>query len=93
MYSNYKYPVNNQYLYQPYQTPYTNPNSNGNNEDDRFIAAGGFLAPFLLGGLAGAAIAPNIGWNRPNYYNTNYYPYPPTSYNYYNPYYSYYYRR
>lgn len=32
--------------------------------DDRFI--GGFAFPFLLGGVTGAALAPNF-WNRPNY--------------------------
>ncbi|MDD3392694.1 MAG: hypothetical protein PHE54_04070 [Bacilli bacterium] len=89
MYQKYNYPnypINNQMLYNPY-----NVGNVGN--DDRFIAAGGFLAPFLLGGIAGAAIAPNLGNNRPYYYNNYYYPYPPMNYNYYNPYYNYYYRR
>lgn len=39
--------------------------------NDRF--AGGFVFPFLLGGVTGAAIAPAF-WNRP--YNNYYYPYP-----------------
>lgn len=51
------------------------------NNGDRLI--GGFAFPFLLGGVTGAALAPNF-W-RPNYgYNPQYYyqPYP-----YYGPYY------
>ena len=48
--------------------------------DDRFI--GGFAFPFLLGGVTGAALAPNF-W-RPPYYGRPYYPYPPY---YYGPYY------
>lgn len=47
-----------------------------NINNNRFFP-GGFIVPFLLGGLAGGAIANN----RPNYY----YPYP----NYYNNYYYY----
>lgn len=48
--------------------------------DDRLI--GGFAFPFLLGGVTGAALAPNF-W-RPNYgYRPYYPPYPP----YYGPYY------
>ena len=44
--------------------------------DDRFI--GGFVFPFLLGGVTGAAIAPSF-WNnnRPQaYYPVPYYPAP-----------------
>jgi hypothetical protein len=44
--------------------------------DDRFI--GGFVFPFLLGGVTGAAIAPSF-WNnnRPQaYYPVPYYPVP-----------------
>lgn len=46
-----------------------------NSNDERLI--GGFAFPFLLGGVTGAALAPNFwgGYNRP-YYN-NYYYYPP----------------
>ena len=40
--------------------------------NDRFI--GGFLGPFLLGGIAGGAVAPYF-WNRPYY--PPYPPYPP----------------
>lgn len=50
--------------------------------DNRII--GGFAFPFLLGGVTGAALAPNF-W-RPPYYGRPYpyYPYPPY---YYGPYY------
>ena len=48
--------------------------------DERFI--GGFAFPFLLGGVTGAALAPNF-WRPP--YNRPPYPYPP--YPYYGPYY------
>ena len=57
----------------------------GNTNDDR-IFAGGFVAPLLLGGVAGYA----LGSNRPNYYyypQPYYYPMYYNNYNYYNPYY------
>ena len=41
--------------------------------DDRLIG-GGFLGPFILGGITGGLI------NRPNYYYPPYYPYPPRPY-------------
>lgn len=44
------------------------------NNDDRLIG-GGFLGPFVLGGITGGLVAPYF--NRPNYY---YYPYPPRPY-------------
>ena len=62
----------NNYRMRP-QTPTTN--------DDRFIG-GGFVAPLLLGGIAGYA----IGNNRPNYY------YPPQPYYYPNLYYNNFYK-
>ena len=72
-------------MYNSYQIP-----RNFNNSNDRFIA-GGFLGPFLLGGITGGLAAPLFygGYNRPNYYNNYYYPpyYPP-----YPPYYRPYYR-
>ena len=45
---------------------------------------GGFLFPFLLGGITGGLVAPYVN-PRPYYYNNYYYPYP-----YYGPYYRYY---
>ena len=49
--------------------------------------AGGFLAPFLLGGITGAVVAPAFyGGGRPYYSNNYYYPYP-NSYYYYGGYY------
>ncbi len=73
MYQNYNYPyrvASNKNMIMNYNNP----------QDDRYI--GGFLGPFLLGGLTGGVVAPFF-WggynNRPNYY------YPP--YQYYGPYY------
>lgn len=72
MYQNY----NQQQLYNQkpnnnYQQFY-NPNNN-----ERFIG-GGFLGPFILGGLTGGLVAPFFYGNRPNY--NYYYPYPTTYY-------------
>lgn len=52
--------------------------------NDRFIG-GGFLGPFLLGGITGGLVSPLFygGYNRPYYNNNYYYPYPV----YYGPYY------
>ncbi len=51
---------------------------NYSNSNDERLIGGGFAFPFLLGGVTGAALAPNF-WGRPPYYNNNYYypPYPP----------------
>ena len=67
-----KYNYNNYDLYQSY-IPY-----NTDQKDERI--AGGFIFPFLLGGVTGAAIAPAF-WNnnRPVYY------YPPIATPYYYP--------
>lgn len=48
----------------------------GRPNDDRFV--GGFVFPFLLGGVTGAALAPNFWGPRPGYrpYPAPY-PYPP----------------
>lgn len=59
-----------------YQTTipaYYVPNQKGNSKNDERLA-GGFVFPFLLGGVTGAAVAPAF-WNnnRPIYYA----PYPP----------------
>ena len=75
-------------MYNSYQIPrnfsnssYINNRRNYNN--DRFVG-GGFLGPFLLGGVTGGLVAPLFygGYNRPYYNNYYYYPYP-----YYGPYY------
>lgn len=55
-------------------------NSSFNNVNDDRIIAGGFLGPFILGGITGGLLAPAF-YPRP-YYNNYYYPYP-----YYGPYY------
>lgn len=56
-----------------------------NGQDERIF--GGFLGPFILGGITGGLVAPyfnnNYGYNQPPYYTNNYY-YPPY---YYGPYY------
>ena len=78
-YNNLRQPVNNMYA-----RPMNNKMNNYMyNSGDRFFG-GGFVAPLLLGGVAGYA----IGNNRPNYYPYPY-PYPAPVYynNYYYPYY------
>lgn len=58
------------------------------NQDNRFV--GGFLGPFILGGITGGLLAPGFyGYNnRPNNWNNNYYyPYPYQYQYYYGPYY------
>lgn len=67
------------------QTTYPSTNSsyyvgNSGTNDERL--AGGFVFPFLLGGVTGAALAPafwgpGYGYNRPVYYPPRPYPYPP----------------
>ena len=77
MYNSYQNPRNfNSYNRQVYRQ---------NQNNDRFIG-GGFLGPFLLGGVTGGLVAPLFygGYNRPYYNNYYYYPYP---YPYYRPYY------
>jgi len=80
MYNNYQnMPMN----YRPNRPNPPRPNpprpNLGYPNDDRFI--GGFAFPFLLGGVTGAALAPN-------FYRPNYRPYPyPVPYPYYPPYY------
>ncbi len=87
MYSNYgtmpSFPQtsNNSYSSSPVMTsnavsPYVNGQMASSN-DDRIIG-GGFLGPFILGGITGGLLAPAF-YPRPYY---NYYPYP-----YYGPYY------
>ena len=66
---------------QNYQIP-SNYNYYRNNSNNNERIAGGFVFPFLLGGVTGAALAPsfwNNNYNRPVYYYTPmpyYYPYP-----------------
>ena len=74
-------------MYPNYQNmPKNYPNNFKNNmypNDERFI--GGFAFPFLLGGVTGAALAPNFWrppYNRPLYNRPPYPPFPP-----YGPYY------
>ena len=77
MYRNFNTPIYSNYY------PYKN-NMNINN-NDRFIG-GGFLGPFILGGITGGLLAPAFnGYGRPccNNYPIYYAPYPP----YYGPYY------
>lgn len=66
--------------YQNMNNMYKN-NSNIYPNDERFEA---FVFPFLLGGVTGAALAPNF-WRPP--YNRPPYPYPYQPYPYYGPYY------
>lgn len=55
------------------------------NNDDRFF--GGFLGPFILGGITGGLVAPlfnnnqGVYYQQPPYYMNNYY-YPPYPYYY-----------
>lgn len=55
-----------------------------NNNNDQRLIGGGFLGPFVLGGITGGLVAPYFygGYNRPPYYY-----YPPRPYPYpYRPY-------
>jgi hypothetical protein len=65
---------NNPYGYMP--GDYRNYNMYGHQGDSRIF--GGFAAPFLLGGLAGAALMP--AFYRPYPYYPPYPPYPPYPY-------------
>ena len=38
------------------------------------IIGGGFLGPFILGGITGGLLAPAFNQPRPYYYNNYYYP-------------------
>ena len=66
-------------MYNSYQIPRNLNNTMYNNSDDRFIG-GGFLGPFLLGGLTGGLVSPLFYNQRPYYNNYYYYPYPPRPY-------------
>lgn len=72
MYNSYKIPknFNNYSTYSSMNKPIIN------NSNDRFIG-GGFVGPFLLGGITGGLVSPLFYNNRPRpYYYYNYY-YPP----------------
>ena len=76
MYSKYPNPMHRNYKY---------PRNNSN--DDRLLG-GGFLGPFILGGITGGLAAPlfyggGYGYQRPYYNNYYYYPYPVYNYGYY----------
>lgn len=88
MYSN--YPMNAQSMpYTANRAPMntntmnpTNMSTSYGQNDDRFIA-GGFLGPFILGGITGGLLAPAFygpGYGRQPVYNTYYAPYPPYCY-------------
>ena len=77
MYPNYQN-FNNQ-NYRPYNYQHMN---SFNQNNDRLIAGGGFLGPFILGGLTGGLLAPAFTNQRP-YYNNYYYPQYPQYPNYY----------
>ena len=50
---------------------YQNFRRNGFNRSNNRFAGGGFLGPFILGGITGGLVAPFFygGYNRPVYYN------------------------
>ena len=84
MYSSYNIPQYNRNM-QSYNTQrYYNSNSNNG---DRFIG-GGFVAPFLLGGIAGSLLTPRQNYpiyapGPPIFYPPRPYPYYSSTYNYY----------
>lgn len=80
MYQNY-YQIPNSPSVKPYNN-YGSTMTSYNQNDDR-IVGGGFLGPFILGGITGGLLAPAF-YPRP-YYNNYYYPYP--NYYYYGGYY------
>lgn len=81
MYPDYYQGINN-----PNMKPYNNfkPNMNQYNSNDDRLIGGGFLGPFILGGITGGLLAPSF-YPRPYYNPRPYYPYP--NYYYYGGYY------
>lgn len=77
MYSNY-YGIPNNYV-NPMGSNYKN---NMMPSNDRLIG-GGFLGPFVLGGITGGLLAPAFYPPRPRPYPYQPYPYPPYGYGYY----------
>ncbi len=75
----YKYPSNNS-MYYSSSNPYMQ-NTYLNNNDERLV--GGFLGPFVLGGITGGLVAPFFygnGYGRPNVYYYQPGPYRPPYY-------------
>jgi hypothetical protein len=75
MYSNYQpYNIPNNQFPSSISMNHSTPSnfSTMSNSQNRF--AGGFLGPFILGGITGGLVAPAF-YQRP-YYNNYYYPYP-----------------
>ena len=62
-------------MYNYYQNP-KNFNSQGYAQNNDRLIAGGFLGPFLLGGITGGLVSP-LFYNNPRPYYNNYYYYPP----------------
>lgn len=58
------------------QGPGRPPMNQGRPPMNRPLVGGGFLGPFLLGGITGGLVAPFFtgGYNRPIYYPPYYYP-------------------
>lgn len=92
LYSNKSMPIQNSSMVSSSNPMVSNANPMMANQsstagNDERLLAGGFLGPFLLGGITGGLIAPAFYGPRP-VYNTYYapapYPYPPP---YYGPYY------
>lgn len=54
---------------------YRNYPQNYNSYNNQNRIAGGFLGPFILGGITGGLVAPYFYGDRPNYYYPPYYPY------------------
>lgn len=74
--------MNQNYLYQNFKPINNYPSNYGynSNNGDRFVA-GGFLGPFILGGITGGLLAPAFyPQPRPYYNNYYYYPYYPRYY-------------
>ena len=76
------------YNYSQYPNNFNINNKSYSQSNNNRLVGGGFLGPFILGGITGGLAAPLFynGYNRPYYNNYYYYPYP-YQYQYYRPYY------